>query len=190
VNCSVITAVAYGDLKNSMESNDLLYCLIEKLACAQDTVVSLEVKGKSYRAQPADFVAELAKAQLNGEKTDEWNISWKSASSVKQLGSGSSQSRVVVKPSARTRGGLATPAYNAYRKALRYAQPKITVRMKECLDRLLAHGGDEVRKREVAGCLKLEEDAVLPEQLIGVKASKALRFVSQVRVLPGLWLHC
>jgi hypothetical protein len=182
-------AVAYGDLENSLESNDLLYSLIEKLTCAQDTVVSLEVSGKRYRAKPADCVAELAKAQLKGEGTHEWKITWDSATSVQHLGSGSSKSRVV-KPSARSRGVLATPAYNTYRKALREAQPKVTTRIKECVDRLLAQGGDQVRKRLEAGCLKVEEGALLPKQLIGVKASKALRSVIQVRVLLAQLLHC
>jgi hypothetical protein len=151
--------------------------------------VSLELKGKRYRAKPADCVAELAKVQLNGEETHEWNISWDSPTSVKQLGSGSSRSRVV-KPSARSRGSLATPSYSAYRKALRDAQPKVTTRIKECVYQLLSQGGDEVRKRLEAGFLKVEEGAVLPKQLIGVKTSKALRSISQVRVLLGLWLHC
>jgi hypothetical protein len=74
VNGSV---VVYGDLTNSMESNDFLYELVEILSCTQDTVVSLDVNGKSYRAKPEDCVAELANAQQAGDKTDDWSISLK-----------------------------------------------------------------------------------------------------------------
>jgi hypothetical protein len=177
------SAVAYGDLTNSMESNDFLYKLLEILSCTQDTVVSLVVNGKSYRAKPADCVAELAKAQQGGDKTDEWSISLNVGTET-QTGSGCSQLRRAGKQSARSRGGLATPAYNEYRKILRDAQPKVTVRIKEYVDRLLAYGAGEVRQLLKAGALKFEDDALIPEQLIGVKASKALRSISAVRLLP------